>query len=151
MGRSEDCLATNEKALGGRDVGERIVAVGQLGIVGAAKSSNLMAFPFATWVIRRRGRRKAPGFPLLTEVAVTPSRLVFFGFEAAGWNRVAELARDEWRVDVVAPRSRRGLPQVALSRADGSRLEFELRQAGRCGEVNNAFMAELESQTTDRP
>jgi hypothetical protein len=127
--------------------GEQVLAVGILsrpGSMGAAITAQVSDVGFA--IGNLFGKRKAPGLPVNVAVAVTPTRLVAFGFtpkmtsiklkgQVAAWDRRGLSV--EVRPGSLATR-------LILRFADGTVVELDSnRNIGQYQALNDRFLAAL--------
>lgn len=126
---------------------EDVLAVGVLGLPGSMKGALVsQASPLAGFLVRRNGRKKAPGFPVNVVMAVTPTRLISFDFKPRGFKiRLTRRVATWRRSDVFVRLGDRGLQQqVFFHHADGTLIELEGRRSvGQYDRLNDAFFAEL--------
>lgn len=126
---------------------EQVLAVGVLGLPGSMKGTLVgAASPLAGWLMRRKGKKKAPGFTLNCVMAVTPTRLISYDFRPRGTKirlkkKLAEWQRSQVRVEM----GDKGLQQqLTFIMSDGSTVELEGRRSfGQYDKLNDPFYAAL--------
>jgi len=129
---------------------EQVWGVGLLATVGATKSA-MTGFisPLAGMIMRRSGKRKAPGFPMNVAVAVTPTRIISYSYRPSYSKiklkkRIAEWPRHATQVQIVPPAKPRGLDHASFRFPDGTSVELEIaRSLGKYTALNNSFYGAL--------
>ena len=148
----EQYLTTYHQAVQAAVPDEQVLAFGILSLVGSTKSAFIGVVSTLAGVLqRRKGRKLAPGFPTNVIVAVTPTRLLAFGYRPSGRSLkmkriVMACLRRDVRVELIATASERGLHHVRFWLPDGSAPELELlRGLGRYEDVNQPFVRALQT------
>ena len=126
---------------------EQVLAVGVLGLPGSMKGTLVgAASPLAGWLMRRKGKKKAPVFTMNCLMAVTPTRLISYDFRPRGTKlrikkQLAEWQRSQVRVEL----GDKGLQQQLMFRlADGSTFELDGRRSfGQYDKMNDPFYQAL--------
>lgn len=124
---------------------EPVWGLGLVSLAGSMKSVFAgLASPLAGVLMRRKGRSKAPGFPMNSVIGVTPTRFIAFEYRPRGTGiklkkRIVEWPRQQVHVQIV-PASSRGLHHVVFTLPDATTYEFELASSfGQYANINNSF------------
>jgi len=142
----EDYIESYRAALQEAIPEEPVWGLGLLSTVGATKSA-MTGFisPLAGMIMRRKGKAKAPGFPTNVVMAVTPSRIIAFGYRPSYTKiklkkRVAEWPRQSVQAQIVPPAKARGLDHALFRFPDGSAVELEIaRSFAKYSGINDSF------------
>ena len=126
---------------------EQVYAVGMLTPPGTMKSVLVaQASPLAGMIMRRKGRKASGGFPMNVLMAVTPTRLITFGYKPKGFKIKVKERLTEWpRQHVAVQYGERGISQRLIFRfSDGNSIELDaLRSLGQYDRMNDPFFAAL--------
>jgi hypothetical protein len=129
---------------------EQVWGFGLMSTIGATKSTMTgMISPLAGMIMRRSGKKKAPGFPTSVVVAVTPSRIISYSYRPSYSRiklkkRIAEWPRHATYVQIVPPTKARGLDHALFQFPDGSSVELEVaRTFGKYTSMNQSFFTAL--------
>ena len=146
----EEYIETYRAALQAAIPDEQVWGVGLLSTVGATKSAMTgFVSPLAGMIMRRKGKNKAPGFPMNVAVAITPSRIISYAYRPSYTQiklkqRVAEWPRHAVQVQIVPPAKARGLDHALFQFPDGSSVELEItRSFGKYVGLNSTFYGAL--------
>ena len=126
---------------------EQVIAVGMLTPPGTMKSVLVgQASPLIGMIMRRKGKKASGGFPMNVLMAVTPTRLVTFGYKPKGTkikvkDRLTEWPRRHVRVEL----GKGGISQrLHFTFSDGQTIELDaLRSVGQYDRMNDPFFASL--------
>src|SRR5687768_1575161 len=126
---------------------EQVIAVGMLAPPGTMKSVLVgQASPLIGMIMRRKGKKASGGFPMNVLMAVTPTRLITFGYRPKGTKIKVEERLTEWpRRHVRVEIGKGGISQrLHFTFSDGQSIELDaLRSVGQYDRMNDPFFASL--------
>jgi hypothetical protein len=126
---------------------EQVLAVGIMTPPGTMKSVLVsQGSPLIGMIMRRKGKKASGGFPMNFLMAVTPTRLITFGYKPRGTKIKLEERLTEWpRRHVRVELGQSGMSQrMRFTFSDGQTIEADaLRSLGQYDRMNDPFFASL--------